>query len=291
MQSELNQVLNEMGVEHRIHQRNHPLLVKLVEAVYWMYYVMLYPFYYVWNKRDFAKNTQKNPFYVSKLVRMIEKHPRLYEWSMFVLNFPKPTSVYKFFPPLSGRVLQVGCGTGLLNKHVGKAQSEKIVNLDINPHYLEYGIKKGRYDSYILSGIYDVPVEDKSFDVIIFARCFHHIRHHKKAFAECARLLRDNGEIWIADPIILEEAESGKQMTEGYMVNSSIDGVIWRFTKPAIIKHIMKSLPSQLKLISITDARQLHMTNYNLKYAQTDILAVIAKTGDPAVVNKPIHKE
>ncbi|SFL80698.1 Methyltransferase domain-containing protein [Paenibacillus sp. 1_12] len=284
---ELNSIGMDKGIEHQIHRSNHPILIKLLETVYWMYFIVLYPIYYVWNKRDFTKNKLKNPFYISKLVRLIEKHPRLYEWSMFVLNFPKPTSVYRFLPPLKGSILQVGCGTGLLNKHVGKSQSKKIVNLDINPHYLEYGIRKGRYDSYLLSGIYDVPMEDKSFDVIIFARCFHHIRHHKKAFAECARLLKDHGEIWIADPVIMEEAESGKQMTEGYMVNSSIDGVIWRFTKAALIKHIIKSLPPQLQLTSITDDRQLHMTNYNLKYAQTDILAVIVKTSDSAVVHKP----
>lgn len=285
MQGEMNHILLERGIEHRIEQPNHPVLIKLIETAYWMYFLLLYPIYYLWNKRDFDKKKVKNPFYISKLVRLIEKHPRLYEWSMFVLNFPKPTSVYGFLPPIKGKVLQVGCGTGLLNKHAGREQSKNMVNLDINPYYLDYGVKKGRYDSYLLSGIYEVPMEDKSFDVIIFARCFHHIRYHKKAFAECARLLRDNGEIWIADPVILEEAKSGKSMTEGYMVNSSIDGVIWRFTKSAMIKHIIKSLPASLKLISVTDTRQLHMTNYNLKYAQTDILAVIAKNSDSAVVN------
>ncbi|MEK3916963.1 class I SAM-dependent methyltransferase [Paenibacillus sp. FSL H7-0331] len=286
MQSELNHRGIDHGIKHHIHTPDHPILIRLLEAVYWIYFIVLYPIYYVWNKRDFTKSKLKNPFYVSKLVRLIEKHPRLYEWSMFVLNFPKPTSVYGFLPPLKGSVLQVGCGTGLLNKHVGKQQSKQIVNLDINPHYLEYGVRKGRYDSYLLSGIYEVPMDDKSFDVIIFARCFHHIRHHKKAFAECARLLRDHGEIWVVDPVILEEAESGKSMTEGYMVNSSIDGVIWRFTKAALIKHIIKALPSQLKLTSVTDARQLHMTNYNRKYAQTDILAVIVKTSDSAIIHK-----
>ncbi|MEI7024454.1 class I SAM-dependent methyltransferase [Paenibacillus sp. y28] len=272
-----NDVHQGQGIEHRIHPGYHPLRIRLLQSMYVVYFVVLYPFYYVWNKRDFMKNTKKNPFYVSKLVRLIERNPWLYELSMFVLNFPRPTSVYDFFPPLQGDVLQVGCGTGLLNKHKRNETAASILNLDINERYLEYGIKKGRYENVLHSGIYEVPLPDQSLDIIIFARCFHHIRHHKKAFAECCRLLKDGGQIWIADPVILEEQGSGKTMQDGYMANSSIDGVIWRFTKASFLSHIMKSLPPGLKLVSVTDHRQLHLTNYNLKYPQTDILAVIVK--------------
>ncbi|WP_248925699.1 class I SAM-dependent methyltransferase [Paenibacillus hamazuiensis] len=277
---ELDRDLQQLGVAHRMDHRNNPVLIKCLEAVYVVYYALLYPFYYFWNKRDFSRQTKKNPFYVSKLVRLIEKHPLLYELSMYVLNFPHPTSVYRFFPPMEGKVLQVGCGTGLLNKWARHMGGAEFVNLDINERYLQYGLKKGRYQNTVHSGIYDVPLEDESFDIIVFARCFHHIRHHKKAFKECARLLKDGGQIWIADPVILQEEGSGKQMNAGYMANSSIDGVIWRFTKPAFVKHLADSLSESLRLVSITDVRQPHMTNYNLKYPQTDILAVIEKTAD-----------
>lgn len=86
--------------------------------------------------------------------------------------------------------------------------------------------------------------------------------------------------MWILDPVILEEQGSGKQMSAGYMANSSIDGVIWRFTKQAFIEHVLASLPGELELISITENRQPHLTNYNLKYPQTDILAVIRKRNE-----------
>ncbi|SFF39564.1 Methyltransferase domain-containing protein [Paenibacillus algorifonticola] len=272
--------LTTSPIQHQVSRHTSPLGVMLLRFIYLMYYALLYPPYYFWNKRDFKTQTKKNPFYVSKLVRLVEKHPRLYELSMFVLNFPRPTAVYHFLPELQGRVLQVGCGTGLLNKHAKGWRHVEFFNLDINEKHLQFGMKKGRLHNCIHSGIYQVEKEDECFDKIVFARCFHHIRHHKKAFKECARLLNKGGELWILDPVILEEQGSGKQMSAGYMANSSIDGVIWRFTKKAFIEHVLASLPGELELISITENRQPHLTNYNLKYPQTDILAVIRKRSE-----------
>ncbi len=276
----LKTTLPTSTIRHQVSRHSSPLGVLLLRFIYLMYYALLYPPYYIWNKRDFSAKTKKNPFYVSKLVRLVEKHPRLYELSMFVLNFPHPTAVYRFLPELKGKVLQVGCGTGLLNKHASKWNDVEFFNLDINETYLRYGEKKGRLRNCIHSGIYQVEMKDRSFDKIVFARCFHHIRHHKKAFKECARLLKAGGELWILDPVILEEQGSGKQMTAGYMANSSIDGVIWRFTKEAFVQHVQASLPEGLELVAVTENRQPHLTNYNLKYPQTDLLAIIRKRNE-----------
>jgi SAM-dependent methyltransferase len=269
--------LRQWSIEHQVNELKRPIAAKCLQFMYIIFFSLLYPAYYFWNKRDFQKQTKKNPFYVSRLVRLIEKHPFLYELSMLVLNFPRPTGVYRFLPQLEGKVLQVGCGTGLLNKYAKQRHAAEFVNLDINERYLQYGARKGRLRNYVHSGIYETTLQSQSFDRILFARSFHHIRYHKKAFKECSRLLKEGGQIWILDPVILEERGSGKQMTSGYMANSSIDGVIWRFTKHSLIQHIMKTLPDDLKLVSIMDERQLHLTNYNLKYPQTDILAVISK--------------
>ncbi len=253
------------------------ILSVLIKVAYIIFIIVFYPLY-LFNKYDFKKNTKKNPFYKSIFVRLSEKYPFIYEKSMFVLNFPNPTCVYRILPELKGRVLQVGCGTGLLNKFYRKNSQIEFVNLDVNKKYLEYGLKKKRFSTYIHSDICKVTLEDKSFDTVIFARCFHHIRNHKKALAECSRLINNEGVIIISDPVILQEDKSGTHMAKGYMVNSSIDGVIWRFTKSTLLEHIKSCLPPDLIIKSVEDVRQLHITNYNLKYPQTDILVVLEKT-------------
>lgn len=251
-------------------------MIGFIRVSYVFFFILFYPLYAL-NKWDYKKQMKKNPRYVSWYVRLAEQHPFLYDVGTFFLNYPMPTKVYDILPPLWGRVLQVGCGTGLLNKHQRRGTHIEWINMDVNEHALQYGLKKKRFKDVLHAGIYDVPLEDKSVDIIIFARCFHHIRNQKKTFRECERLLKDGGKIIVTDPIILENKEVVKHMSSGYMVNSSIDGVIWRFTEEAMKKRIQKSLPHGLIMTKMTSHRQLHMSNYNLRYPQTDALVIIEK--------------
>jgi hypothetical protein len=61
------------------------------------------------------------------------------------------------------------------------------------------------------------------------------------------------------------------------MANSSIDGVIWRFTLQTFSKHLEACLPAAFRIRSVNCVRQLHVTNYNLFVPQTDIVAVVVK--------------
>jgi SAM-dependent methyltransferase len=247
----------------------------LLQTAFALLFALLSPIYYL-NKWDFKRGTKRNPFYTSRLVRLLERYPILYEVAMLAQNFPVPHHVYKVLPKLSGDVLQVGCGTGLLNKFMRRKTDIQFTNLDPNSHALELGMKLKRFSTCVQGAIdkgTSLPAE--SFDVVLFARSFHHVRHHRKAFAECARLLRPGGAIIVADPVILENRAEG--LMEGYMANSSIDGVIWRFTRESFVRHVLDVLPPQLTLSSVTCVRQRHVTNYNLFVPQTDLVATIEK--------------
>ncbi|WP_114382062.1 class I SAM-dependent methyltransferase [Paenibacillus prosopidis] len=252
------------------------LSILLVNFAFVLLFVLLSPVYYL-NKWDFKRRTRRNPFYTSKLVQLQGRYPLLYELAMYVQNFPIPRNVYKALPPLKGDVLQVGCGTGLLNKYARKNNHIRWINMDPNLNALRLGVKLGRYDSYIHAFI-DKPTKlnDMCCDMIVFARSFHHIRNHKKALRECSRLLRYGGTIIIADPVVLEE-KIGGSTGKGYMANSSIDGVIWRFTRETFVNHLKECLPYDLEIHSVTDTRQLHVTNYNLFVPQTDLIVVLNK--------------
>lgn len=253
--------------------------VFLLYASFAVLFGLLSPIYYL-NRWDFKRKTRKNPFYTSVIVRLLERYPILYEVAMFAQNFPIPHHVYKALPNFSGDVLQVGCGTGLLNKQLRSRTDIRFTNFDPNGHSLKTGMRLKRFSTCV-QGYIDkgTPFPDESFDVVLFARSFHHVRQHRKAFQECSRVLRPGGVILVVDPVILESR--AEEFSNGYMANSSIDGVIWRFTQRSFEKHVSQVLPDSLKLVSVNCVRQLHVTNYNLFVPQTDVIAVIEKQRVP----------
>mgnify|MGYP000869331994 CR=1 FL=1 len=67
-----------------------------IRIVYVFFRILFFPLYII-NKLDFNKNTKNNPFYKSLYVQLSERYPFVYEKSMFILNFPKPTVDVKLF--------------------------------------------------------------------------------------------------------------------------------------------------------------------------------------------------
>lgn len=242
-----------------------------IKLLYYCFLIFLFPILF-FNQLNYKANIKRNLLYKSFIVKILEKHPLLYEVSIFIWNFPMFDKIYSVLPDFFGKVLQVGCGTGLLNTYYKNRNDVDFVNLDINMAFLKYGYRKRRLKSYLCANIYSVPLEDKSFDAIIFARCFHHIRNHKSALSECLRLLKDNGKIIIIDPVSLSELNN-----QSYLTNTHIDGVVWRFNKNTLEKHIRKIAPSKLRVKSLEYFRQKHITNYNSKYPHTDEVIVLEK--------------
>ena len=97
-------------------------------------------------------------------------------------------------------------------------------------------------------------------------------------FAECARILKKNGQIIILDVAVVKELQKAAAPLQGsFMVNSSLDGLIWRYDKSDLTGRIKKTKTDNLEIVTIKEIRQINITNYNLKYPQTDIIAVLKK--------------
>lgn len=255
------------------------LRIFIVQAAFIVFFVLLSPIYYI-NRYDLLRQKKKNPFYTSKLVRFMYRHPIVYEIALYVNNFPKPSCVYDVVPELSGEVLQVGCGTGLLNQYFRNNDAVRFTNLDVSLPSLELGKRMGRFDSYVYADICKAPLPDASFDVVLFARCFHHIRRTRKALEESCRLLKPGGSVIIVDPVLIQKTSAAEKMTGGYMINSSVDGVIWKYTKEGLKEHLLHNMPKGLVMEAMTEKRLIHMTNYNLKYPHTDAVVILRKLED-----------
>lgn len=101
------------------------------------------------------------------------------------------------------RVVDVGCGTGEFERMaIGKFPRLAIVGVDMSTAMLEMARKKMAAFPQISfeTGEADaLPLEAQSYDVVILANVFHHVRHPETALNECARVLRSGGKFVLVD--------------------------------------------------------------------------------------------
>lgn len=88
------------------------------------------------------------------------------------------------------KVLEVGCGTGLLMKEIHKTASE-VKGIDISEQMLAKAKERGLD---VRQGIAeDLPFEDNSFDLVYSFKVLAHVEQIKKAMLEMNRVLKPGG--------------------------------------------------------------------------------------------------
>jgi len=115
----------------------------------------------------------------------------------------------------SGKLLDLGCGSGMVMKLAEEKYGFESYGIDINEAMIFKGVKK---DRVIIDEITDLyQYKDKFFDVIVATNIIEHVQVPAETLENMKRILKDDGVIVISVPNI--DAWIGKDeiVTEGHI--------------------------------------------------------------------------
>jgi len=145
----------------------------------------------------FQEETSNSSKTMKTIAKRYDREARLYdlyEWLPEKLVFQKHRK--RIFPELSGKILEVGVGTGnSLEYYTDKAD---VTGIDFSPKMLAQAQKKlnklGKQNIKLMEGdIENLPFQDNTFDIVVTACVFCSVPNPIRGFKEVARVLKPNG--------------------------------------------------------------------------------------------------
>lgn len=87
------------------------------------------------------------------------------------------------------RVVEVGCGEGILLHHIrAHLQGKSVVGVDIDVEELEVARRNVPFATFIAGNAYDLPFPDSHFDLVVCCEVLEHLDDPKKALRELRRI-------------------------------------------------------------------------------------------------------
>lgn len=151
-------------------------------------------------------------------------------------------------------VLDMGCGASGKSLYYLSIGAEKVVGVDIVPHYKEeaeaFAKELGFEDrfTFILGDALNLPIDENTFDVVIMNDFMEHIYDPRGAIREALRVLKPGGRIYINFPPYYHP--TGIHM-------SDVIGIPWvhmLFSEKTLIaayKDLVKGLPDEQERLSL----------------------------------------
>lgn len=143
--------------------------------------------------------TQANVIYHNKLAGTYGErhelfHPRV--TGMYQRVFDR--YVFPHCPPSSSlEVLDVGCGTGYLERFLVPHASD-IVAFDVSDGMLDVARKSFPTVDYRLGDAYEMPIEDeRQFDLVCENALLHHLKDYQEVLDGMARRVRPGGVLYL----------------------------------------------------------------------------------------------
>lgn len=121
-------------------------------------------------------------------------------WSFYVEATTRET-LARLGPHPSGRLLDVGCGTGALLGALARAYPRAVLSgIDPVPDMLSIARKRLPASVDLRDGwAEEIPCPSDCFDAVLSSNVFHYIRQPETALKEMSRALRPGGQLVITD--------------------------------------------------------------------------------------------
>jgi GT2 family glycosyltransferase/tetratricopeptide (TPR) repeat protein/2-polyprenyl-3-methyl-5-hydroxy-6-metoxy-1,4-benzoquinol methylase len=120
--------------------------------------------------------------------------------SMAYFEFPRP-DVASLVPVNAARILDVGCGGGMLGAALKLRQECEVTGIEMSPQACDLARK--RIDRIVQSSINDISSDafgKSEFDCIVFADVLEHLRNPKEILGKAQNWLSDDGSLVISVP-------------------------------------------------------------------------------------------
>ncbi len=94
------------------------------------------------------------------------------------------------------RVLEVGCGIGVLSSYLAEKYKWEITGIDLDSEQIERAQnehRENKYLKFIEADATKLPFKDSEFDLILSIDVLHHIPNRNKVFDEISRVIKSNG--------------------------------------------------------------------------------------------------
>lgn len=91
------------------------------------------------------------------------------------------------------KILDVGCGSGIITKELSDRSHNTVIGVDNNPDRIERLKKKFPEIDFIHADALNLPFENNLFDLIVTSQLWLWIKDIKKFAGEIKRLLKPNG--------------------------------------------------------------------------------------------------
>lgn len=113
-----------------------------------------------------------------------------------------------------GRVLEVGCGTGMLFAHY--TDRAEVVAIDPDESFLERARDRARASKARIDlatgDVTALPYEDASFDEVIAFLVMCSVADPARALSECKRVLRPGGTLRLFEHVVSEDVVNAQMM-------------------------------------------------------------------------------
>lgn len=184
-----------------------------------------------------------------------------------------------------GKLLEAGCGTGLILERLSNAGFQSLVGIDLSHGMLSYARRRGF--NVLQGSVEHLPFPNESFDGVISFKVLAHVPNIRKAILEFSRVTKPDGHL------VLEfyNRYSLRSLLKAVKLPSRIGGTFTDedvFTRYDSLKEILDYLPRELELV---ETRGIRVVTPTAKIHDLPLIGSAFSTVERKLADHPLGKQ